>query len=397
MSRLVAVLGGLVAVAVLATEATMRPTGSERLTLIGIFALAALFAVALARLVPWVGARFHTLRAALVLTVAAAVVVAAVTVILSAGFMFISSHDLRLALVALGLGIGLGAAVGGTLAGRLTADLRSMAEAAERIGAGDLTARTGVDRPDELGEAARSLDMMVDQLEAARHERDTAEAARRLFMAAVGHDLRTPLTSMRAALEAIQDGISPDPQRYLAAMDRDLDFIGSMVEDFFLLARIDAGKLDLDAAPVDLAEVADEVVEAMAPVAARRRIRVELKADGRVRVRGGSQELARAVRNLLENAVRHAPDDSTVRVSVEGDDRAVELRVVDEGPGFAPGLAERAFDLFTRGDPARQRASGGAGLGLAIARGVIEAHGGRVWVEDGPGGRVALRLPVSPA
>jgi signal transduction histidine kinase len=196
------------------------------------------------------------------------------------------------------------------------------------------------------------------------------------------------------AVDALADGVAPDPDRYLRSMRRDVEALAALVDDFFLLARIESGRLDLHPVPVDLTEVADEAMEALAPVAAAAGVTLALDATTRVHVRGNPTALGRVVRNLIDNAIRHAPSGSVVRVAVAADGRP-SIRVVDDGPGFPPGFDDEAFTRFTRADASRNRATGGAGLGLAIARGLVEAHGGRIWIEAPPGGRVAFELPAA--
>jgi signal transduction histidine kinase len=179
-------------------------------------------------------------------------------------------------------------------------------------------------------------------------------------------------------------------------MSHDVDHLRSLVDDLFLLARIEAGELTLDHEVVDLVELADETVETMTPVARGRHVELRLEAVGRTPVQGGHQALGRVMRNLVDNAIRHAPAHSEVVVRVSNGD-AVVLEVLDDGPGFDSTTLSTAFDRFTRADPSRSRDTGGAGLGLAIARGVIEAHGGEVWATEGPGGRVGFRLPAEPS
>jgi signal transduction histidine kinase len=237
------------------------------------------------------------------------------------------------------------------------------------------------------------MDGMIDSLQSAHDERRQIEEARRAFLAAVGHDLRTPLTSMQAAIEALQDGVTEEPERYLNSMLADLDLLSGLVEDLFLLAQIEAGKLQLHPEPVDLADLADEAVEAMSPVARRRGVEIDIKADQHITVMAGQREIGRVIRNLLDNAIRHAPDASQVTVEVGNGGPSATVRVVDQGPGFPPGVD--VFESFATGDPARTRAHGGAGLGMAIAKGLVEAHGGSIAIESGPGGRVAVRLPVA--
>ena len=283
--------------------------------------------------------------------------------------------------------MGLGGVVASAVARPLTADLTAVSATASLVAAGDLSARTGIDRRDELGDAARALDEMIVKLEASEDER-------RNLLAAIGHDLRTPLSSMQAAVEALQDGVAPDPAAYLRGVSLDLDHLTHLVDDLFLLSRIDAGRLDLSPADVDLAELADEAAEAVAPVAARRRIRVLVQAPGRLGVSGDPAALGRVFRNLLANALRHSPEDAEVRVELTRSGSQVKTLVIDQGEGFAEGIRTRAFERFVRADDSRNRGSGGTGLGLAIARAIVEAHGGTIAIEDGPGGRVRFALPL---
>ena len=166
-----------------------------------------------------------------------------------------------------------------------------------------------------------------------------------------------------------------------------------LVDDLFLLATIEAGKLEVPREPVDLAELADDSIEALQPVAGRKDVRLRLETGGSVTVLGGPAALGRVIRNLVDNAIRHAPADSDVVVRVSNGAGAL-VEVEDAGPGFPPDLLDSAFEGFVTGDPARARAAGGAGLGLAIAHGVVTAHGGEIWAAPGPGGRVAFRLPA---
>jgi two-component system sensor histidine kinase BaeS len=281
-----------------------------------------------------------------------------------------------------------------TASSPLGRDVRSLEAAVRAIEAGDRSVRTAVDRADELGHVARAIDELTARLDTLERERAGYEAERTAMLSSVGHDLRTPLSALRAAVEALADGVAPEPERYLRSMQRDVEALSALVDDLFLLASIEAGRLDVHAHTTDLTEVADEAVDALAPVAAARGLTLRLDASERVHVSGNPSALGRVIRNLLDNAIRHAPPGSEIRVVVRGEEGAL-VRVVDEGPGFPAEFADHAFDRFARADPSRNRSTGGAGLGLAIARGLIEAHGGRIWIEQPPGGRVAFELPAA--
>jgi signal transduction histidine kinase len=274
-------------------------------------------------------------------------------------------------------------------------DVRRLEATVGRIELGDREARAGLDRADELGHVGRAVDQLNARLDELETERRALEAERTTFLSNISHDLRTPLAALRAAVEALSDGVVDDTGRYHRSMQRDVEALTSLVDDLFLLVRVDSGRLELAHDSIDLAEVADEALEALAPTAAAHGIDLALTTTGRVGTHGDAAALGRVVRNLVDNAIRHAPAGSRVEVSVGADDDGPWVRVVDAGPGFPAEFAPVAFDRFSRADPSRTRDTGGAGLGLAIAQGLVQAHGGEVWVEAPPGGRVAFRLPVA--
>jgi signal transduction histidine kinase len=392
--RFVIVLVAVVVAALAVTELTMQPSAADRGALLVIFGAIAAATGLASWLLPRATTRFRTLRHTVLLVSMAAVAVVAVAVAVSAQLMFLSSHDLRLVVVAVGLGVVLGALLAATISRPLAADLERLANTARKVGQGDLSTHAGLSRPDEVGTVALAMDGMINALRAADLERTQAEAARRAFLAAIGHDLRTPLTSLKATVEALQDGVAEEPERYLRSMLADLDLLSGLVEDLFLLAQIEAGKLELHPEPVDLSDLADEAVEAMTPVARRRGVDIEIMTDQHITVLASERELGRVIRNLLDNAIRYAPSASRVRVEVGNGGPVATVRVVDEGPGFPDNVD--VFESFAKGDAARTRTHGGAGLGMAIAKGLVEAHGGSIAIEPGPGGRVAFQLPAIP-
>ncbi|WP_052666772.1 sensor histidine kinase [Nitriliruptor alkaliphilus] len=214
------------------------------------------------------------------------------------------------------------------------------------------------------------------------------------MLLAVGHDLRTPLATLQAAVEALQDGLAADPDRYLRAMATHLKLLRGMVDDLLVLTGLEAGEVRPEHIPLYLAAGAAEV---LTPVAARQQVTIELETKGAAPVHGDAMALDRVLRNLLDNAVRHAPPGRTITLQLATDSGAGGVRVHDDGPGFPTAFVERAFDRFSRADEARERDGGGAGLGLAIARELIEAHGGNIWIEPGPGATVAFRVPTASA
>ena len=382
MRRLVIIAATLVGLGLVVTETAMQPTAEERIVLGSIYAGTAALTVAIF----FIGRRmrYGSLQLAVQVGSVGVGVVTGVAVLLAAQTMFLSDHDRNLVLLALALGTALGVSLAVAIGRSMGADLERLGSTARRIAGGDLTARTGVDRRDELGMAAEAIDEMAGRLEATEEER-------RIFLASVGHDLRSPLASIRASVEALEDGLAADPHRYLRGIANDTDHLARLVDDLFLLSRVEAGRLELATEPIDLTELADGAVEATTAFARRRGVNVANTSNRSAEVLADEMAMTRVVRNLIDNAVRHSPEGGTVTLHVSEEDGDVVLRVIDQGPGFDPAVRTTAFDRFITADPSR---AGGAGLGLAIARGIVEAHGGTIAIEDGPGGVVAVSLPT---
>jgi signal transduction histidine kinase len=376
-------------------EITMQPSASDRLELATIFIVMAAATSAAAILFP----RFARRSRRLVVTVFALSLVSLVVVVfglaVAANRMFISNHDLTIVLIVLGFGLlaALGFAI--TASSALTADLRDMAETTSEVADGNLAARTDVSRSDEIGRLAVGIDEMARGLEEAATARTTEDEQRRQFFAAVGHDLRTPLASAQVAVEALRDGVADDPDRYYASLQRDIGALHSLVDDLFLLARIQSGDMAIESMPTDLTDVADEAMEVLLPVAAKGDVELVLDAPTRVIISTGPEAVSRVMRNLLDNAIRYAPAGSAVTVEVS-QNGAASVVVRDEGPGFNEDFVVHAFDSFSRSDSDRNRDTGGTGLGLAIAKGFVVALDGEIWVAPGPGGEVGFTLPIAP-
>lgn len=317
----------------------------------------------------------------------AVLAVAIIMIAVAAQNMYINDYDQRLLTWALIPSV-LGAAGVAVLMTRPVArDAKRISDAAIRVASGDLTARSGVTRNDELGEAAEMFDVMVERLAA-------VESERAIMLSSISHDLRTPLAALRASVEALRDGVAADPDQYLAGMERQVRALSALVDDLQLHSRLVSGTMELRRVRLDLTELADEAMETVRPIAVVRNIALLLEASRRVLVDADGSQLGRVIRNLLENAIRHAPDGSVVLVQIDEADGVATLRVVDQGPGFPDDFKDRAFEPFTRADSARDTRTGTAGLGLSIARGIVTAHGGSIGVGDGPGGVVEVLLPV---
>jgi signal transduction histidine kinase len=257
-----------------------------------------------------------------------------------------------------------------------------------QLAAGDLTARAGEEGPAEVVDVARAVNSMADSIE-------RLFEARRELVAWASHDLRTPLASMQAMLEAIADGLAR-PEEYLPSLSDRVRTLSGLVDDLFELARIDAGVLTLHLRAVDPRSVVGSCVRGFEAEARARRISLEAQADSSLPpVLCAPDKVERVLHNLLTNALRHTPADGAIAVVVSPDADAVTFAVEDSGDGLSRETALRMFDQFWRED--RSRSSTGSGLGLAIARGLVEAQGGRIWAENRPSGgaRVAFTLPIA--
>jgi signal transduction histidine kinase len=295
------------------------------------------------------------------------------------------------------LWIGTGAAltmaliVGGLLFRSITAPLRELTVASEAIAQGDLSARAEVRGRDEVAQLADSFNEMAESLM-------QMETARRNQTADIAHELRTPLTVLQGTLEAMLDGVYPSDSDNLQAALSQTRTLARLIEDLRVLALADAGKLRLEEQALDLGAFLSEVVEAYQPQAIEQGITLVLEAVPSLpAVAVDRDRLAQVMGNLLSNSLRYLASGGHINVAARGGTTEVVVSVIDDGPGVPSAELDRLFERFWRADPARQRATGGSGLGLSIARHIVEAHGGRIWGEPTPGGGLTVRfsLPVN--
>jgi signal transduction histidine kinase len=327
-----------------------------------------------------------TMRLQLAALVLLAVSLPLGAVLLSGWVMFHMGDDVKILAVAAACAAAavVAALVLGTSIARRVDRLR---RASGALAAGDLSARAPEHGPRELAELGRSFNEMAAAIEGLFD-------ARRDLVAAASHDLRTPVASIVAMLEAIDDGLA-EPREYLPALQEQALRLRGLVDDLFELARIDAGALAHELQAASLEPLVDACLRGVEAEARARRVRLERRLGGAPAVRCAPDQVERVLVNLLVNALRHTPSDGTVAVSVAAAGADVQVSVEDTGEGLSPDAAGRMFDRFWRGDPSRE--DGGAGLGLAIARGLVEAQGGRIWAENRPegGARVAFTLPAA--
>jgi len=291
------------------------------------------------------------------------------------------------------------------LAGSMSAALGRIRAAAARIADGDLETRVDVAARDELADLAADLNAMAARLSLVAQQERRMEASRRELIAAVSHDLRTPLAAIRATIEAITDGVVTDEEtvaRYLRTMNAGTRELSGLIDDLFELSRIDAGALTLDPRPSSVALVVSQALEQLQPQAAGRGVdlRDEIAPDLPPALID-ARYVGRVLVNLVDNAVRHTPSGGCVRVVARRDDQSgtsrVRVEVIDDGEGIATADLPRVFERFYRGEKSRSREHGGAGLGLAISKGIIEAHGGSIRAEAArPHGTcIAFTLPAA--
>jgi signal transduction histidine kinase len=306
-------------------------------------------------------------------------------VLLSGWVMFHMGDDVKILAVAAGAAaVAVGVAL--ALASSITRRVQRLSDAAGTLAGGELSTRAPVDGPRELADLGRSFNTMAAELE-------TLFDARRDLIAAASHDLRTPVASITAMLEAIEDGLATTDE-YLVPLQEHARRLGTLVDDLFELARIDAGALSHELQVVSLKPIVESCVRGVEAEARAQRIHLEERLADTPDVRCAPDEVERVLLNLLTNALQHTPSDGAVAVLLDSDPDEVTVTVEDTGPGVTPETARRMFDRFWQSDPAR---TGGTGLGLAIARGLVEAQGGRIWAERAPSGgaRVSFTLPVA--
>ncbi len=339
-----------------------------------------------------------TLRLALLLSYALSSVLTFFNVWLTARLMFASEHDLLLATVLLVFAGGMAMTLGFFLASALTDRIHLLEKASRKLADGDLATRVPVQGQDEVASLAAAFNQMAGQLQAADSKQREVERLRSDLVAWVGHDLQTPLASIRAILEALGDGVVEDPesvQRYLQTAQRDVRSLSLLIDDLFQMAQIDAGGLQLELAPSSLNDLISDTLESFSALAAQQQVILEGSVEADVDpVRMDTPRIGRVLNNLVGNALRHTPAGGKVEVRAHRDGSRVEVVVADTGEGIRPEDVAHVFERFYRGEKSRSRATGGAGLGLAIARGIIQAHGGQIRLESSPAGtRFIFSLP----
>ncbi len=304
--------------------------------------------------------------------------------------VFLSSLNRALLLVALVAGLS-AVVVSLILSRRILGPIEALTAAARRMERGDLNQRVEVYSRDEIGELARAFNAMAEGL--AR-----LETLRRNMVTDVAHELRTPLSNVRAYLEAFRDGVmQPDPEIIESAYEEAM-LLNRLVDDLQELSLAEAGQLRLDLRPAPLAPVINRTLEALQARASAKQLVLEadLPTDLPL-VNADPQRVTQILGNLLSNGIAHTPPGGEILITARAATSEVDISISDTGPGIPPEHVPYIFERFYRADPSRSRTTGGTGLGLAIAKQLVEAHGGHITVasEVGQGTRFSFTLPAA--
>ncbi len=394
-------LGGAVALGLAVIWAALRPPSDELRDVAGLLGASAVVSLVayglLTRYLPSRPLAGPGGRIALVAAFGGAL--ALVNVAITAGFMFLSGHDLTL-LAALMLFALLISSLAAVAVARSIADpIVRLIEAVDQLPGDQFAVHVRTQGDDELARLGEAFNAMAARLRDAAGQRDRAESSRRELVAAISHDLRTPISSARLMVEAIEDELLDEStqQRYLVGIKLELILLDRLIDDLFEHSRIEAGVLTLDRTATNMDVLVAESVEHVRAQAERNQIRLRTEiAPDLPLVYADPWCLQRALRNLLDNAVRYTPARGDIAIAAQSRGDFVELAISDTGPGISEEDSRQVFTPFFRGDPARQRNGGGAGLGLAIARGIVEAHSGRLALDQGAsvGATFRITLPL---
>lgn len=386
----VAVIGSLATSALLGMHAS--ETAHIAASLVPAAVATVLAAAAAPRLLRKASASTRMIAAAVI-----AIVVALANLAALALDMVVEGHDAKALLILLVYALGAGLTVALALARASAPAFARVGRTVEALGEGDLSARVGtLNAGPEMDALGRTLDEMAERLEHIRDRERQVETMRKDLITTVSHDLRTPLASLRAMVEAIDDGVVTDPsslRRYAIEMRKSVGQLSAMIDDLFELSQIEAGAIEVERRRIRLDEIVRSVVTAVEPHATNKGLALRTDLGGAADA-PCSPRMTRVFQNLLMNAVRHTPADGSVSVLARRDGDRIEVAVEDSGEGLAEADVERIFEPFYRADPARS--GQGAGLGLALAKRIVEGAGGRISAEtkaDG-GARFSVLLPV---
>ncbi len=397
------VLGAAIVVSLLAALVGMPQAAFGRLALVLSLSGAGSLLVG-AALVRLVGGRIGSLRRRVALANGVGMLMALVNVLVASSLMFMDSQDVGLFALLLAFAAVISLAFGYSVASALMGEIELLDRAAARLAGGDLDARAGPVGSGEVARLAETFDSMAARVQAAFTRERELEASRRQLLAALSHDLRTPLATTRAMVEAIAEGVvsdSDEVRHYLRVIRGEVQHLSRLIDDLFELSQIESGAFELQCVPTSLLELVSETLAAYQAQVRERGVTLERRVAADLPpVLADPEQLQRVLRYVVGNALRHTSPGGSVRVDVRADGPETRVSVSYSGPGPEPQDLERVFDPFYRAEPARSRAPGsadaseGAGLGLALARGLVQAHGGRIWVERSATGGTLFHFTV---
>ncbi len=387
------------AVAVLLFNVLMQPPAAETIALVTTLTVTSLLSLGIGYWLYRRGwARSTSLARTLILTYIWAALLTLFNVGVMQQQMFASQHDLILSGVLLLFAAIIAATFGVFVSASVTDDLQNLAATAQQVAAGDLSARAEVNGRDEIAQVGQVFNGMADQLQQAAAQQAELDRLRRDLIAWTSHDLRTPLTSIRVRVEALNDGMVDDletQQRFYKDIRTDVMALNKLIDDLFELAQLDAGSFRMEKSPYVLGDFISDCLQRFQIVAAQKEIDLTGQVDSAVGlVPLNATKLGRVLDNLISNAIRYTPNGGRVWVTAVRQPTRVEVTVQDSGPGFNPADLPHVFDQFYRGEEARSRATGGAGLGLAIAQGIVVAHEGSIWAQNAPEGGAIVKFSL---
>lgn len=401
LSLLVGSVASVLALALVIFYGLAQPPMEDLVVLTAILSVAAILAIGLGHSALRLGwtHRFPRLHWTLIAGNALTLALVFLSVWLTMQLMFVNTHDLALATVLLIFAAGIATSLGYFLTMSLAQRITELNRAAKEIAEGNLETRAPVTGRDELAELAEAFNEMTAELKKAEREQRELDRLRRDLVTWVGHDLRTPLTSLRAVVEALADGVVEDPatvERYLRTAQHHVRSLTELLDDLSDIAQIDTGEMKLDCHQSSIRDLISDVLEGFSTRAAQEEVILEGRTEPNVDpVLMDAQKIERVLANLLDNAIRHTPPGGVVHVGAATVDDDVLVEVSDTGEGVREDELSRVFGRFYRGEQDRRRHAGSAGLGLSIAKEFVEAHGGDIGIEStvGEGTRVWFTLP----
>lgn len=333
--------------------------------------------------------RSPNIRTALLGSYLLACLLTFINVWLTAQLMFTDQHDLLLGTVLLIFAGAIAMAIGYLLSSSFLDRIQSLDQAAKKIAGGNLSIRVPVEGKDELAGLAQTFNDMATQLEESAEKQKELDLLRRELIAWIGHDLQTPLTSISAIIEALADGIVEDGEtelRYYNTARKNISSLSHLIDDMFQMAQIDTGGLELNLESVSIGDLISDTLESFNELAKRREITLKGSVSDHLgEVQVDARRINRVLNNLVDNALKHTPNQGLVEVRANSTIQGIVVDVIDNGEGISKEDLPYIFDLFYRGDISNRRPVSGTGLGLAISKGIIDAHGGKIEVQSQPG------------